>query len=137
MKLSDLTIDADRLENGDWVDNIPEMGGVRLKVRGFNNSDWRKLQNTLIEATPRKQRLGGRLDPNTMDEITSKCLLNACLLDWDGLLDDNDKPIPYDKKRAEQLLKDPQYRKFREAVVWASQIVAEQINDEQEEISGN
>ncbi len=137
MKMSELAIDSARLETGAWVDDIPEMEGLRLRVRGSNNADWRRLQTKLIEAVPRKQRLGGRLDPDTQDRITSSLLLNTCLLDWEGLEGDDGQPVPYDKKMAEKLITDPQYRRFREAVVWAASVVAEQTDIDMKDAEGN
>ena len=137
MKMSELSVDVDRQENGAWVDDIPEMEGLRLKVRGSNNADWRRLQARLVDAVPRKKRMGGRLDPDEQDRIMSSCLLNCCLLDWDGLEDSDNKPIPYSKDMAKQLLTEPQYRRFRDGVVWAASVVAENAALDQEEIAGN
>ena len=137
MKMSELAVDADRQENGAWVDDIPEMEGLRLKVRGSNNADWRRLQARLMDAVPRKKKIGGRLDPDEQDRIMSSCILSCCLLDWDGLEDDNGKPIPYSKEMAKKLLTEPQYRRFRDGVVWAASIVAENTVVEQEETAGN
>lgn len=137
MKLKDMTVDAVSIEQGSWVDNVPEMEGLRLKVRGIGNKDWRKLQNKLQQNVPRKKRVGGQLDPDEMDRITSICLRDACLLDWDGLEGDDGQPQPYDKKLADKLLSEPQYRKFRDAVIWAATVVGEQEDLGHEEDSGN
>jgi hypothetical protein len=90
-----------------------------------------------MDAVPRKKKLGGRLDPDEQDRIISSCLLSACLLDWDGLEDDDGKPLPYSKAMAQKLLTEPQYRRFRDSVVWAASIVAENLTIDQEEIAGN
>jgi hypothetical protein len=137
MKMSELAVDADRQENGAWVDDIPEVQGLRLKVRGSNNADWRRLQAKLMDAVPRKKKLGGRIDPDEQDRILSSCLLSTCLLDWDGLEDDDGKPLPYSKTMAQKLLTEPEYRRFRDSVLWAASIVAENLTVEQEEIAGN
>lgn len=126
MKLSDMKVDVAKVEQGGWVDNIPELEGLRLKVRGSGNKDYRKLMGRLVDATPRKQRFGGRLDPVAQDRITSICLRDACLLDWEGLEDEDGKPLPYSKEAADKFLTDPEYAKFREGVIWAASVVAEQ-----------
>lgn len=126
MKLSELKVDAVKVEQGAWVDNIPELEGLRLKVRGANNKDWRKLQARLISAIPRQKRVGGQLDPAEQDRIMAIVLRDTCLLDWDGLEGDDGKPLPYTKESAEQFLTDPQYAKFREGVTWAATVVGEQ-----------
>ncbi len=137
MKLNDMAVDPERQENGAWVDDIPEMEGLKLKVRGSNNADWRRLQSRLIEAVPRKKRIGGRLDPDEQDRIMSSCLLNCCLLDWEGLEDDDGKPLPYSKPMAQKLLYEAQYRRFRDGVVWAASIVADNLGADQDDTSGN
>jgi hypothetical protein len=136
MKLSDIALDSERQEKGAWVGDIPECGELKLLVRGVNNSDWRKLQSKLIEAIPRKKRTG-RLDVDEMDRVQSTCLLNTCLLDWSGVEDDQGNALPYTKELAHKLLFDPQYRKFRDGVVWAATVVAEQTAEDQTEIVGN
>jgi len=126
MKLNDQTIDPIKLEEGDWVENIPEMGDLRLKVRGIRNKSWQSMQRTLTDAVPKKRRVGNVLAQGEQDRITSSLLLNTCLLDWSGLEDDDGKPIPYSKEMAGKLLTEPQYRNFRDAVIWAATVVAEQ-----------
>lgn len=123
MKLGDIAINVEKLEQGDWVSDPPEMEGLRLKVRGLNNADFRKLQSKLMDAVPRQKRIRG-IDPEERDRITGECLLNTVLLDWDGLMDGDNKPIPYSKDFARTLLFEPTYQRFREGVIWAAAIVA-------------
>jgi len=137
MKLKDVAVDAGRAEEGAWVDNIPDMEGLRLKVRGANNKDWRRLQQKLIQAIPRKRRMLGQLEPDDSDDITTKCLINTSLLDWDGLDGDDGQPLPYTLETAKKLMTDPDYRRFREAVSWAANWVGEQSKEDVEEDAGN
>src|SRR5262245_40290355 len=137
MKLTEIAVDPDRVENGAWVDDIPELQGLRLKVRGNNNADWRRLQARLLDAVPRKKRMGGRVDPDEQDKIIGSCLLSTCLLDWDGLEDDDGAPIPYSKQMAQKLLNEPEYRRFRDGVIWASNVVADESETNAEETAGN
>lgn len=127
MKLNDLKIDAEKFEQGDWVSTIPDMGNLKLKVRGIGNTDFRKMQSRLFEAEPRQYKVGGKLPPERQDIITSQCLLHTVLVDWDGLLDENNQPIPYSKELARDLLNKPEYKRFRDAVAWAASVVAEGI----------
>lgn len=137
MKLNDAKIDAVKFEQGAWVDNIPEMGDLRLKVRGINNADWRRLQQTLYEAVPRNKRIGGRIDPDEQDRITTSCLLSACLIDWENVEDDDGQPLAYSKTAATKLLNDPAMRRFRDSVVWAANVVGEQGAEDRAVIAGN
>ena len=141
MKLSDAAIDIDRLENGAWVENLhelfPELAGLKVKVRGANNRDWRKLHSKLLDAVPRKKRMNGGLDPDEQDRVTNTLLLNVALIDWDGLDRDDGQPIPYNKDDAAKILNDPQYRKIRDGVLWAANVVADQQAAEVEEDAKN
>lgn len=134
MKISELEVDQKVIEEGTWVTNIPELEGVSLKVRGANNRDWRKLAQTLVNSVPRKKRVNGVLDPEEADRISATVILNAGLLDWEGIEDDNDQPIPYDKKKAAEYLRG---RRFREGAAWACDQVAEGLAKDVEEIAGN
>ncbi len=59
MKLSAIKVDAALIEQGDWVDGLPDLPGVRIKARGAGNSDYRKLEARLIREIPREKRLQG------------------------------------------------------------------------------
>jgi hypothetical protein len=137
MKFSEGQIDPVRLEEGAWVENIPEMGGLRFKVRGAGNADWRKLERTLLEAVPRKRRVGGRLTIEDQDRITSTCLQNCGLLDWDGFEDDDNKPVPYSKEIAHEICFLPQNRRYRDAVLYACNVVAEEKDADKDDIVKN
>lgn len=128
MKLNDICVDPVKVEEGAWVDNIPELEGLRVKVRGINNKDWRRMRARLIEAVPRKRKIGG-LDPADQDRITAVLLRETSLLDWGGLDGDDGKPVPYSKDVAGKYLSDPKYEKFREGVLWAATNVGEQIDE--------
>lgn len=136
MRITDMAIDVDRLEKGAWIEET-EIPGLRLKVRGANNHDWRKLQQKLLEQVPRKSRLGGRLELDTSDEIQTKLLLHCCLLDWGGLEDKQGNPIPYSLEQARTFLTDPQYGRFRDAVVVAANLVADIKEADTKEAVGN
>ena len=137
MKLDELKIDTDKLEKGDWVENIPELEGLRLKVRGVNNKAYRKMERQLLETLPRSKRRYGRLNIEDQDRITTQCLLNSCLDDWDGLFNDNGTAIPYTREMAQQLLTEPEYRRFRDAVLWAANVVVEDQATDEDDIAKN
>lgn len=137
MKLSSLKIDADKIEGGDWIDNIPDMGDLRLKVRGIQNASYRRMQSKLFDAVPRAKKQGGRVDPDEMDRITSQCLAATVLIDWDGIEGENGEPLPYSKEQASQLLTDPNFRRFRDAVIWAASQVGEDEAEGEQADAGN
>jgi hypothetical protein len=130
MKLSNLAIDADAHEQGEWVSDIPEMGDLKLKVRGIGNADWKRHQSKLFAAVPREKKRGNIIDPDSQDAINTSCMLNTCLLGWDGLTDDDDKPLPYSKETAKKLLEDPSLRRLRDAILWAASTVGDGVKKE-------
>ena len=67
--MSDSKTDVAKVEQGAWVDKIPEMEGLRLKVRGINNKDWRKLQQRMFSAVPRKKRQNSSEKPAKEDVV--------------------------------------------------------------------
>jgi hypothetical protein len=133
MKLSDVTVDQQIVEEGGWVSNIPGFGDVRLKCRGEGNKGWRRQMQVLLNAVPRKLRVP-HLDPGEQDRINAILILNHGLIDWEGITDDNDNPLPYDKNKAAEFLK---HEKFRDGAIYACRQVAEGIVDDVEAIAGN
>ena len=128
MKLSALKVDAAQIEQGRWVEDIPDLAGIRLKVRGIGNTDYRRLFDRKVEAVPRAQRLRG-LSPEDRDRIVGECLHEAVLLDWDGFTEDDDTtPLPYSAETAKALLLDPNFARFRAGVAWAGGLVAEEAS---------
>lgn len=125
MKRSEQKIDPKKLEQGAWVSNIQDMGDLRLKVRGVNNKDWRRMSAKLIDAVPRSKKVAGRIDPDELDRVNAILLRDCCLLDWDNNVEDDGTQIPYSKELADQYLRDPEWPAFREAVMWASLNVAQ------------
>jgi hypothetical protein len=131
VNLSDLKTNAAIVEQGDWVDNIPDMGDLRLKVRGRGNSRWRALEAQLVAAVPRGKRINGRIPPADVDRIAAICVRDAGLLDWENLKD-GDQAVLYSKDMANTLLTDPQYRAFFDAAVWACSVVGDATVGSQE-----
>ena len=127
MKLSALKTNVALVEAGRWVENIPGMGDLRLRVRGGGNKDLRALQERLIAAVPHEKRIRG-LDVETGDRIDGECLARAALLDWENLTDDTGTVIPYEPGLALEMLTDPQFAIFRRAVQWATNAVT--VEDE-------
>lgn len=125
MKMSSIAIDPTKREEGAWVSDIPELPGVRLKVRGAECAEARKLRTLLIEQIPRQKRIRGRLDAEDQDQITSAVLHRVLLLDWDGIEDEQDQPVPYSKEQALEYLTDARFTVFRSGALWAANVVAE------------
>ncbi len=128
MKLSAVKRNVAAAEQGAWIGAkygtpIPEMGDLNLKVRSSDNADWRRLQSKLTAAVPQSKRI--TLDPAESDRILNECIKGACLLDWDGVQnEENGEPIKFSAEQAAAIIDNPAYADFRNAVLWASQLVA-------------
>ena len=137
MKLSGLKTNSAREEQGAWVDNIPDLGDIRLKVRGDQNADARALRAKLFEAVPRSERPNGRLTPKAADELGTRVMVDTILVDWSGLVDEADEPIPYSVEKATEILSNPDFRVFRDGVAIAAQRVGQDGEDSLKAASGN
>lgn len=137
MKMSSIAIDPTKRELGAWVSDIPELPGVRLKVRGSDCAEARKLRTSLIEQVPRQKRIRGRIDPEDQDRITDAVLHRVLLLDWEGIEDEQDQPIPYSKEQALEYISDPRFTVFRSGALWAANVVAEDKETGTESDLGN
>jgi hypothetical protein len=112
------------IEQGDWVDSIPNMPGIRIKARGINNRDYRMLEAKLIREISDADRIDG-LKPEVLDRIAGRCLLETVVLDIEGFTEDDEKtPIKYTRELGEQLLLDPDYQEVRAAAAYAGGVVA-------------
>jgi hypothetical protein len=128
MKLSTIKAMDERREQGAWVDNIPNLGQVRLRVRGIGNSDYRRLLNKLN----RKRRGDATLDDQ--DEMVTECLIETVLLDWTGVLAEDGAALPFSKAAAREFL---QYSFVRDAVISAASSVTEDDSESQEDALKN
>lgn len=125
---------------GAWVDDKAHgFDGVRFKVRGRWNSDFRALQAKLTAAAPQDLKVvngfSSELVPSENDRILAECLIETVLLDWEGLREEEEsEPIPYSKPKARELLFDPLLTPLRDSIVTASMLVAregkEQLDDD-------
>lgn len=136
MELNEIVVDPTRGETGTWVENIPGMGDLRLKVRAVNTLAYRRRLDALVAAVPRAKRGAAGIDPAERDRITGMLLLDHVLLDWDGL-EEAGAPLVYSRDAAKLLLLDPRYAAFRDAVAWAGEQVAAMRADEVEQAAKN
>ncbi|WP_046869358.1 hypothetical protein [Microvirga massiliensis] len=117
MKLSDIRDVTNKIESGGWVGELPNLPGVKVKVRGIFNSDYRRLLAKLrADIPPEKWD-----DPEIAETIDTQLLHETILVDWHGIED-----AEYTPELAKQLLSDPEFAVFRRAVHYAGNIVAAQ-----------
>jgi len=125
MKLSAIKVDSAVIEQGDWVENIPDLPGVRIKARGTNNTAYRLLEGKLVREIPRMQRVEG-VAPSDQDRIAGRLLLETVVLDVEGLTeDDGVTAIPYTRALGEKLLLDPDFRLFQAGSAYAASLAAQ------------
>ena len=136
MKISDLAINPAVIENGTWVKDIPGLGDIELNVRGSDCVAFTTMRANEFAKVPQHKRVNGRIPPEIVAEITDRCLAETVLRGWRKMLDDQDQPITFTKAQALAYLTDPQYRRFREGVIWAADHVSAESTSLTEEAVG-
>jgi hypothetical protein len=112
VKLQSLKADLVRESEGDWVD-IPDLPGVRLKVRSFHYGPYRMARDLLNQRLVKKY---GRA-PAPSDEVAreyGRLYADHLLLDWDGF----DQPFTPETGRT--VLTDPAYRSMLGHIEYAA-----------------
>lgn len=135
MKLSEIIVDLESIEQGRWIDDIPEMPDLRLKLRGIDNSDWRRIRSKMVDAIPRQWR--GERRAEELDRIISVLLADTVIQDWEGITDNDGKPILYSREWARRFCLEPQFRKLRDNIFIAAQQVGDSNHVKQEELEKN
>lgn len=136
MRLSSIKINGAAIEQGAWVGDIPSLPGVRLRVRGIGNHDYRRLEAKLTRELPRERRVLS-LDPADAEEIETRCLAETVLLGWEGIEDDAGKPMEFSAVQAAGLLADPDYLVFRNSVIYAGNMVTTAKREDAKADAGN
>jgi len=137
MDIESIKVDPGLIEGGQWVSDIPEMGDLRLRVRGLSSPQATALRTRLLRGLSKKEREpDGSPKHEAALRIGGQVLLECVLLEWDGITSGG-KSVPYSKKQAEAWLTDPRYRNFGDAVAWAAQVVDKGRAEIAEEIAGN
>lgn len=127
------------LNEGTWIDDIPDMEGVELLVRSTNFKPYKVATAGLARRSGKKLRTDvGIVD---FSVTTGKALAEHILLDWRGDVKENGKPLKYEAKKALSILTaDDSFGigdTWRRAVEWAGDQVAERISETAKEAAGN
>lgn len=137
MDIQSLKKDSAVIAEGQWIGDIPNMGDLRLRVRGSSSPRVVAVRARKQRAVPRDERLrDGSLTVEKTIQIETEVLHEAVLLDWDGLTDGG-KPVKYDPSLAETWLTNPDFRDFADAVVWASAVADRGVADEKDKTAKN
>lgn len=126
------------LSEGEWVDDIPEMDGVSLRVRSTNYKPFRVATAGLARRSGKKLNTDEGLSDFTV--ATGKPLAEHILLDWKGVRNGG-KDVKYDKKIALSILTaDDDHgigNRFRRGVEYAGDQVADRLSASTKEAAGN
>ena len=140
MDIKGIKVDSVRGERGDWIDNIPGMGDLRLYVRSFSNTDYQAFLAAEVAKVPPKDRVGGvqsgALLPHIKEAILTRGLVAHILRDWQNLTEGG-VTVDYSEEMAMNYMADPDYRQFREVVEWAAGQVEKYREAEVEAAVGN
>lgn len=140
MDIKDLYRSPEQLrsvEAGVWVDRIPNLGEVELRVRGMSSDLYKSSLEEALRLVPRKLRdRDGTPFLSERKRIITDLLHRVILLDWRGITEDG-KVLPYSRERAQQWCTDPSYAHFADAVVYAASIVDNGQAELEEEVTGN
>lgn len=116
VKLSSLKADVARERDGDWVD-IPDLPGVRLKVRSFFYGPFQAAKTIVEQRWARKY---GK-EPVPIDESlkeNGKLYAQHLLLGWEGF------DVEYSSDVALETLIDPAFRDLQDHIRYASNKVS-------------
>src|SRR4051812_6375094 len=131
MEIGLLKRDSVKVEGGDWIDNIPGMGDLRLKVRGVGSKVARKAFTSKLQA-----RANGEDTEAFDEELLAEVRHEVILLDWGGLTNQGED-YPYDEKVAKMWCSDPDFYDFQQAVDWASSQVSARRTKVEEDLGKN
>lgn len=137
MDIQSLKKDVAASTEGQWVGDIPEMGDLRLRVRGENSPKVAALRARKLRAVPKDKRgRDGMPVFSEMLRVTAEVLHEVVLLGWDGLTNGG-KPVKFDADLAREWLTNPDFQEFADAVAWASKVVANGDAERVEDLAGN
>lgn len=120
MDIKNFERNSDDVSAGLWVDEIPGMGDLRLKVRGLSSPEVVALRSRREMAEPPESYdKNGRLKPEVLMRIFGEVLHEIVLLDWDNVVE-NGKKLPYSKEQAIKWCTDRNFMPFADAVAHAA-----------------
>lgn len=125
MKVSQLR--SEFVDEGTMVD-LPDWPGVRVSVR---SSDHPEYQNALTVGFERKRRASK--DPNVRNEIVNRAIARHLLFGWEGVTDDDGKPLAFDRDLVLGWAKDRAYRRFFDSVLGAANLLASEVVEGRED----
>lgn len=117
VKLGSLRADLKRENDGDWID-IPELPGVRLKVRSLHYGPFQAAKSITDGRLARQYPGNTTVPPDVLHRENGRLYGEHILLGWDGFDE------PYSEERASEVLADPEYRELHEHIRYAMRAIA-------------
>lgn len=102
MKLSDFKYNETLAESGIWV-TIDE--GAKIKISKLNHPKYRALVAQLRKPYRSYEIAKRELPDDVVRSMTVEACAREILRDWEGILDDDNKPIPFNYENAKAALK--------------------------------
>jgi len=129
--------DVSAVEEGRWVgdDEVPDLSGVRVKVRGLASAKARALFDRKQRAVPKKERnRDGSIRSSAFARIMREMIEEWALVEVEGLTEKG-KPVDVDKLKA--ILSDPALEPLAVAIMDAVAAVDATRAEDAEELAGN
>lgn len=140
MEIKEILLDEKALaavDDGVWIDDIPDALGVRLKVRGWSSEKVQSVKSFKERRASRKDRdATGALSHAANIRIVRELVSEAILLDWEGITDGG-KPVPYSKDLARKWLTSREGDRFLGMVSDAAKQVDFILEDSAEDLEKN
>ena len=123
MKISQIKKAGAAINEGAWVENIPGLPGVALKVCGNANPKARTIAAEMISNLPR-----GKRNHEDLAKIERRQIAEVLLVDWKGIQDDDGGALACTPENIAKIMADDDLAVvFTEAVNYAASQVGEQI----------
>ena len=127
------------VEGGEWVGDIPNHPGMRIKVRSSNYKPFTVAHDALLRSFG-KRAMKAHNSP-VYQAKAGALLAEHILLDWEDVVLVDGKSAKYSKAHALKILTSVadtnMGQKFRDEVAYASGIVADNLLGMAEDIAGN
>jgi hypothetical protein len=129
--------DLSSVEDGRWVgdDEVPDLAGVRVKVRGMSSAKARAMYDRKQRAVKKAERdAKGQLKASASVRIMREMVEEWALVDIEGLTE-NGKPITVD--RVKEVLADPALEPLFAAIMDAVACVDATRAEDADDLAGN
>lgn len=128
--------DSKMLSEGIWIKDIPGMGDVEFKVRGYSSPEVMASRSAKERKVPLSERMeDGSLKSETTLRIFREVLMDTIFMDVRNLTHADGKPVKAEE--AKMWLLDPDYEPLADAVFMAAQLVDRKRSTTQETVAGN